>query len=153
MAYDGEILDQCGVIEVTSPEAEAVIVSGQFPNKCGHVLFYTPSGGGYYLHVPGDWVGYPKYMTPHGFSKYIKDHGKTILNRKKVTLSNPNGVTLFLEECLSKKWKWKVLPDNCVTFVESMMKAGGGDWGLKSNCPIFAKQDIGPALNLASIQV
>ncbi|MGI0014900.1 MAG: helix-turn-helix domain-containing protein, partial [Nitrososphaera sp.] len=34
-----------------------------------------------------------------------------------------------------------VIPNNCVSFVEEVIKAGGGTWSSYSNCPDLATQD------------
>jgi hypothetical protein len=42
---------------------------------------------------------------------------------------------------MAKKWTWAILPNNCVAFVEEVIKAGGGKWSSYSNCPDIATQD------------
>jgi hypothetical protein len=146
MPYEGEILNACGVVQADFSTTYIVAVSGDGPNVCGHMLIYTPSGGGYYFHVTGDpngrgigrIIGYPMYMTENGYQRYLSETGKTELKRRRVPLPNPDGAYLYLEQVLSEKWTWGVLPHNCVNFVEEVISAGGGDWGSYSNCPAVA---------------
>jgi hypothetical protein len=42
---------------------------------------------------------------------------------------------------MANKWTWLVLPNNCVAFVEEVIKAGGGTWSSYTNCPAVATQD------------
>ena len=149
MAYEGEILNTCGLIKLNFSETWIVAVSGDGPNVCGHLLIYAASNPGYYFHVTGDpsargikkIQGYPKYMTQSGYAKYLVQTGKTELRRRMVKLPNPSGAALYLESLLAEKWTWAVLPNNCVSFVEEIIKAGGGGWSSYSNCPSLATQD------------
>lgn len=126
-----------------------VAVSGDGPNICGHLLLHSPFGGGYYFHVTGDpnasgvsrIRGYPMFMSESGFRKYLKETGKHELRRRSLRLPNPAGAYLYLESLLAEKWTWAVLPNNCVAFVEEVIKAGGGDWNAYSNCPVLATTD------------
>jgi hypothetical protein len=149
MAYEGEIMNACGVIQLDFSDASVVAVSGDWWNKCGHLLFFAPNGGGYYFHATGDptasgvkkALGYPMYMNDSGYRRYLKEAGKRELRRRKVDLPNPAGAELFVERLLSDKWLWAVLPHNCVSFVEEVINAGGGTWGSYSNCPALATAD------------
>ena len=138
MAYEGEQLNACGIVRVDFNEAFAVAVSGSGPNVCGHLLFFTPASGGYYFHVAGELRGYPRYMDEAGYKRYLRENNKTELKRVRVDLPNPDGATLFIEDTLAEKWTWLVLPHNCVTFVEGVISAGGGNWSSGSNCPRLA---------------
>lgn len=40
-----------------------------------------------------------------------------------------------LEQLLAAQWSWFVLPNNCASFVEDVVRAGGSTAGLYSNCP------------------
>jgi hypothetical protein len=149
MAYEGEILNACGAINMDFSVASIVAVSGDGPNVCGHLLLHSQKGGGYYFHVTGDpnasglkqARGYPMYMNEAGYRKYLKETGKTELRRRTIELPNPEGAMLYIESLLAEKWTWAVLPHNCVAFVEEVIKAGGGNWGSYSNCPVVATSD------------
>jgi hypothetical protein len=68
MGYDGEVLDQCGLIDIDCSRVAVVAVSGDGPNVCGHLLLYTGrSRWGYYFHVAGEWKGHPRYMSETGY--------------------------------------------------------------------------------------
>jgi len=81
------------------------------------------------------------YMTEAGYRQYLKDTRKRELRRRPLNLPNPAQAYLYLEGLLAEKWTWAVLPNNCVSFVEEVIKAGGGDWGSYSNCPAMATSD------------
>ena|SRR5687768_11079089 len=137
MAYEGEILDACGLIDVDFSRTSIVAVSGDGPNVCGHLLIYAGGRGGYYFHVVG-LHGYPRYMNESGYRRYLRESSKSELRRRSVELSNPANALLHLEELLAERWRWAILPHNCVTFVEALISAGGGTWGSYSNCPGLA---------------
>lgn len=48
---------------------------------------------------------------------------------------------LYMEGLMANKWTWLVIPNNCVSFVEEVITAGGGTWSSYSNCPDIATQD------------
>jgi hypothetical protein len=141
MAYSGEVLDACGVIAIDCSNVAVVAVSGGGPNVCGHLLLYTgPRRGGYYFHV-AEFRGHPRYMSESDYRRYLRQAGKTELRRRYLALPNPNGALLYLEELMANTWIWGVLPNNCVAFVEEVIRAGGGMWASYSNCPDIATQD------------
>lgn len=110
---------------------EAVVVSGDGPNFCGHMLLRVD---GYYFHV-ADVYNYPMYMAESEFDRYMKSNGKTELFRTRRTLSNKGAAKAKLRDLLSEKWLWLVLPNNCSDFVEEVIGAGENDFGIVSNCP------------------
>jgi hypothetical protein len=141
MPYEGELLTQCGVINLLDfSEVSVVAVSGSGPNVCGHLILYTSSKGGYYFHV-ASVNSYPRYMTETGFRRYLKENGKRELRRRSLKLPNPDAAADTLESLLARTWLWGVLPHNCVAFCEAVISAGGGSWGSYSNCPTIATAD------------
>jgi hypothetical protein len=58
-----------------------------------------------------------------------------------IALPNPQGSLLYLEGLMANTWTWGVIPNNCVSFVEEAIKAGGGTWSSYSNCPDLTTQD------------
>ncbi len=148
MAYDGEVLMACGIIQPDFTDTWVVAVSGDGPNVCGHLLIYDAKGG-YYFHAVGDPAdtglgrlrGYPMWMDEPGYARYLASNGKRELRRRKISLPNPAGARNYIECGLSEMWTWAVLPHNCVAFVEEVIKAGGGSWGSYSNCPAIAVSD------------
>jgi hypothetical protein len=148
MPYEGDLLNQCGLIQTDFSTSFIVAVSGDGPNICGHLLIYA-SKSGCYFHAVGDpdssgigkMRGYPRYLLDSGYRRYLQETGKTELRRLKVTIPNPRGAALYLERLMSEPWTWGVLPNNCVAFVEEVIRAGGGSWGSYSNCPTIATAD------------
>lgn len=110
----------------------AVIVSGDGINICGHALLHV--GNGWYFHVAGK-NDLPKFMSESGYMRYLRENGKREIRRWIVHLPNPAGAHRKLEELLAKKWRWLVLPNNCASFVEEIMQAGGSNAGTYLNCP------------------
>ncbi len=141
MAYEGEILNQCGLIQLDFSTTYIVAVSGDGPNVCGHLLLRAGgSNGGIYIHVAGVHT-YPHYMSENGYKRYLKETGKTELRRRQVDVPKPDEAYLEVERQLAEKWTWTVLPHNCVSFCEAIITAGGGVWGSYSNCPAIATAD------------
>lgn len=137
MAYEGEVLDTCGLLVLDLSEIAVVAVSGSGPNVCGHLMLYSKANGGYYFHVAGV-NAYPRYLPSASFPRYLKENGKRVLRHIPMRLPNPAGAEAYLEDALSQKWLWFVLPHNCVTFCEKVISAGGGTWSSASNCPAVA---------------
>ena len=139
MAYHGDILIYCPT-DIDFSVVYAVVVSGDFPNPCGHALLFVPSvyaiasDHGYYFQVAQAY-GLPRIMDKDGYDRYLKGNGKTEITRYAVTISNPNGAYEKLVDLMGKKWVWGVLPNNCAAFVEDIVRAGGSSAGLYSNCP------------------
>lgn len=134
MAYEGDIMLQCESAAFDFRNAYAVVVSGDGPNFCGHLILNTGGVGGMYFHVAGAHT-FPRKMTEAGYRQYLKQSDKKELKRFSVTISNTSGAMLKLEELLAGKWTWGVLPHNCASFVEEIVQAGGSGAGLYSNCP------------------
>lgn len=139
MAYEGEELTYTPA-DLDFSTVYAVIVSGDFPNPCGHALLFVPSvngsdsSDGSYFQVAGVYTT-PKIMDKAGYLRYLKEAKKTELNRYAVSLPNPDGAVNRLVELMQKPWAWVILPHNCAAFVEDVVKAGGSSAGLYSNCP------------------
>jgi hypothetical protein len=131
--YTGEIMLQC-VQPFNFTQTFAVVVSGDTWNPCGHMLLNTGGQAGWYFHVAAV-RGKPRFMRESGFQRYLKEHKKRELRRTFIPIPNPDGANAKLEELLAKQWTWFVLPNNCASFVEDVVKAGGSDAGLYSNCP------------------
>ena len=141
MSYSGEILNQCGLIEIDCSRVAVVAVSGDGPNICGHLLLHAgPRRGGYYFHV-AELHGYPRYMNEAGYRRYLREAGKTEIRRRYLSLPDPGAALSYLEGLMANTWTWLVVPNNCVAFVEEVIAAGGGTWSSFSNCPDLATQD------------
>ena len=141
MGYCGEVMSACGVINIDFSSTNIVAVSGDGPNICGHTLLNTGSRGGYYFHVAGLY-DYPRYMSETDYRQYLDEAGKNELNRVSIEISDPTSALLYLEGTMSNKWFWMVLPNNCVSFVEEVLKAGGSNWSSVTNCPVLAADVI-----------
>lgn len=132
MAYDGDHINVCKVFDFT--RAYAVVVSGARWNPCGHMLLNTGGVGGWYFHV-AEVRGRPKFMDEAGYKRYLTENGKKEISRTFVKIPDPGACNRKLEELLLKQWTWFLLPNNCVSFVEDVLQAGGTKAGLYSNCP------------------
>jgi hypothetical protein len=67
--------------------------------------------------------------------RYLLENGKSELRRTFVPIPKPEASHYKLEELLAKPWNWFVLPNNCASFVEEVVSAGGSKAGLYFNCP------------------
>lgn len=132
MAYDGDHIDFCMAFDFT--RAYAVVVSGAKWNPCGHMLLNTGGTGGWYFHV-AEVRGRPKFMGEAGYQRYLIENGKKEVSRTFVKIPDPDACNRKLEELLLKQWTWFLLPNNCASFVEDVLQAGGTKAGLYSNCP------------------
>lgn len=137
-AYSGDIMDQCLIKPFDFKNAYAVVVSGASWNPCGHMLLNTGGRGGWYFHV-AERKGNPRFMRESTFFRYLQEHSKKEIRRRRLTIPNPDAAHKKLEELLAKQWTWFVLPNNCASFVEDVVKAGGGSAGLYFNCPTQEK--------------
>ncbi len=135
MGYEGEVVVACPPVAYLVHEVQVVVVSGAAWNPCGHAILYSKHNGGRYFHVAGAIYGYPRTMDELQYQRYLRENGKHEIRRQWVVLRDPFAAHRRLEQLLSKGWFWAVLPHNCVSFAEEVVKAGGSDTGLFSNCP------------------
>lgn len=129
--YIGEVMNHCPIKPFDFKKTRAVIVSGWGINFCGHTLLAL---GDWYFHVDG-WDSRPWFMREEGYMRYLRENKKREYRRWIVQIPDPIGAHLKLMELLAKPWHWRLLPDNCVSFVEEVVKAGGSDAGMYLNCP------------------
>jgi len=131
-AYIGDVMLSC----VTRPSdflhACVVVVSGDGVNYCGHALLHT--GGGWYFHTAGGNT-VPRFMSESGYVRYLREGAKHEIRRWPISLPDPHGAHRKMEELLARQWLWLVLPQNCASFVEEIVRAGGSNAGLYFNCP------------------
>jgi hypothetical protein len=143
MGYHGDVLNYTPA-DLDFSTVYAVIVSGDFPNPCGHALLFVPttkalsSDDGYYFQVAQAY-GFPLIMRTSDYGRYLLDNTKREITRYAVSISNPQGAFNKLILLMGKKWVWGVLPNNCAAFVEDIVSAGGSSAGLYSNCPTLEK--------------
>jgi hypothetical protein len=138
MRYVGSELLECLNLPLSS--AACVIVSGDGINLCGHALLYA---SGYYFHVAGAYER-PRYMAEQGYRRYLLEAGKAELGRYPRRLTRPAAAYSKLQQLMSARWLWGVLPNNCIVFVEQILQAGGAsNFGLYSNCPVLMLSEAG----------
>jgi len=125
MAYEGELLNFCPPQMFDFTKASAVIVSGDGPNKWGHMLLNTGGTGGRYFQIVGV-VARPRYMDEAGYQRYLRETGKKEIRRISVFVNNPRASQLKLEQLLNDSWRFGVVVHNCETLVEDIILAGGG---------------------------
>jgi hypothetical protein len=141
MEYNAVLLNQYGALSIDCSNIAVVAVSGDSPNICGHLLLHILGrGGGHYFHV-SEFRLRPKYMNESGYRRYLHEAGKVEIRRRYLSLPNPSGALHYLDNLVANKWMWLVLPNNCVAFVEEVIRAGGGTWSSYSNCPDVATSD------------
>jgi hypothetical protein len=139
MAYLGERMIACPDINFDWANTYAVVVSGDGPKFCGHLLLNVGGPGGYYFQVTGDSLremrSYPRWLNAAGYRLYLASHQKKELKRFRVAITKPDAAMLKMEELLSVHWTWGILPHNCASFVEEIVSEGGSAAGLYTNCP------------------
>lgn len=132
MSYIGIHLSCCSAVSFDWNHSILVVVSGDGPNVCGHALLRA---GNYYFHIAGPF-NRPYFMVGAGYRQYLKESGKEELFRRSVFLPDIEGAQRKLEELSVKNWLWLGIPNNCVSYVEEIFKAGGANDSLLSNCPV-----------------
>lgn len=121
MSYVGIHLDSCQAVPFNWADASLVVVSGDGPNVCGHALLRA---GVFYFHIAGP-LNRPYFMTEQNYHQYSLEGRKRELFRRKIVLPNPAGVQLKLEGLSINRWLWLDIPNNCVSYVEEILEAGG----------------------------
>lgn len=147
MGYEGEVLLFCPAIDFSN--MNIVVVSGDTGNVCGHMLLNVGGVGGWYFQV-AFLYDYPRYMDEPGYQQYLSENGKAELYRSSLSIPNPSGAAITLEQFMGKQWLWGVIFHNCGTFVEAVVEGGGGTTNGLFNCPVMVpsvasmNQGIGP---------
>jgi hypothetical protein len=67
--------------------------------------------------------------------RYLKETGKHEIRRWIIKLPTPRGAHQKLHDLMTEQWLWLVLPNNCASFVEEVLQAGGSKAGMYFNCP------------------
>lgn len=130
--YSGDVMLQCVVRPSDFQHACAGVVTGDPGNPCGHALLHT--GGGWYFHVAGGYA-VPRFMSGSGYQRYLKENSKREIRRWPIKLPDPHGAHRKMQELLARQWLWLGIPQNCVSFVEEITRAGGSKAGMYFNCP------------------
>lgn len=130
--YEGDEMILCPLHSSDFKHTCAVIVSGDGPNFCGHALLHV--GNAWYFHVAGR-NSLPKFMHESSYQRYLKETGKREIRRWIVKLSNTQGAHQKLHELMKKQWLWLAVPNNCASFIEEVVQAGGSKAGMYFNCP------------------
>jgi hypothetical protein len=125
MAYEGEELRFCPLGMFDFSRTNAVVVSGDGPNKWGHMLLNTGGDDGMYFQVAGVRTR-PRYMDAAGYGRYLAETKKKEIRRIAVSIPRPQASQLKLEQLLSESWLWGAVVHNCETLVEDIIVAGGG---------------------------
>jgi hypothetical protein len=98
------------------------------------MLLNTGGNAGWYFHI-AERKGYPRFMRELGYRRYLREHKKRELSRTPIHIPDPARAFRKLEELLATQWSWYIIPHNCATFVEEIVRAGGSNAGVYSNCP------------------
>lgn len=133
LPYIGDLMRHCFLRPSHFRHAYVVIVSGDSVNFCGHALLHI-GGSGWYFHVAG-FNEEPRFMNEAGYRRYLNEGGKREIRCWLVAISDPLGAHRKFEELLAKRCQWLLLPNNCVSFVEEIVFAGGSKAHMHYNCP------------------
>lgn len=132
LRYVGDVMLNCVVSPSAFTHCRAVIVSGDPGNPCGHSLLHT--GGGWYVHVACENT-VPRFMSEGGYKRYLRENSMREIRRWPIKVPDPHGAHRKLQELLARKWLWLGIPNNCVSFVKEVVRAGGSKAGMYFNCP------------------
>ena len=133
--YEGDELNVCMARAFDFNITTAIVVSGDALNPCGHMMLKVGGVNGYYFHTAGGIHARPKFMQEAGFQRYLRECRKRVISRRPIAITDPMAAQAKLDELMSKKWTWMIVPNNCASFVEEIVRAGGSDAGLYFNCP------------------
>ncbi|QBE62364.1 hypothetical protein [Pseudoduganella lutea] len=133
--YNGAQMLVCPVETADFQHTCAVVVSGDGINACGHTLLHIGGHWSWYVHIAG-FYKVPKFMNGDGYKRYLKENGKREIRRWPVKLPNPQGAHDKLHELIEKPWLWGIIANNCASFVEEVVQAGGNKAGVYLNCPV-----------------
>ena len=101
MAYEGEIMHSPPPPHMFDfTRTSAVIVSGDGPNKWGHMLLNTGGVGGMYFQIAGV-IAQPRYMNEAGYKRYLqgdRQHGLTPDDGLLVSVLQENGFDVSVEQ-------------------------------------------------------
>lgn len=114
-------------------ECQVVAVSGNGPNVCGHALFFS---AGRYFHIAAGFYAHPTSFVENEYKRYLAENEKEEWGRDNIILPKPQGASEYLCRAANEKWLWGILANNCVTFVEEILRAGGFPWRY-DNCIAF----------------
>ena len=152
MSYQGEKLNECKPGFFDFKRAALVVVSGSSWNPCGHILLKVYRNDQYgfgdtYFHysgnkdAPGVTLGgskdYPRHMDNTGFSRYLQENGKKVLETEVLSVPNPKEANRKLCELMAQRWDYHLFFHNCQVFIEEILKSGGNSWN-RLNCPSAA---------------
>jgi len=136
--YDGDELNLCLAKVLDFGNTFAIVVSGDSWNPCGHLILKVGAVDSYYFHIAGAYAR-PKVMRELGFKSYLRENRKRILSERPVKIPKPYAAQVKLEELMSKRWLWLMASNNCASFLEDIVQAGGSDAGLWLNCPTLER--------------
>lgn len=137
MAFEGAPIKTLSGLQLTHTSCELLIVSGSGPNLAGHMLMELPArpGGTQSVFHIGGVLDYPYWMAASDFHRYLKDNGKREIGRKSISLIKPMDAERYLDKAIAKKWPWGMVVNNCVSFCEEYIQAGGSTWSMRTNLP------------------
>jgi hypothetical protein len=137
MAFEGAPIKTLSGLGLTHKSCELLIVSGSGPNLAGHMLMELPASAGgtkSVFHIAG-LRDFPFWMKSTDYGRYLKDNKKTELGRKYISLPKPADAEKYLNKAIVTKWTWGGIVNNCVSFCEEYIEAGGSKWSMRTNMP------------------
>lgn len=111
-----------------------VIVTGEIPNVCGHMLLCVDEQ---YFHFDGPGpLNPPQYLGDNqDYINYLRRWDKHEFMRRLAPVVYPERAEKKLNELLGKKWFTMLFIHNCATFVKEVLLAGGNFWSFMEICP------------------
>lgn len=115
---------------------ELVLVTGDLPNTCGHILLYV--GGPYFHFVGPSPFDYPKVIPSESeYQAFLTGGKKHELMRRRCSVPHPEKAAERLSQLLHNRWLTFVGNHNCASFAAQILHAGGNFYDMPSHCPVL----------------
>lgn len=96
----------------------------------------------YYFHVDEAWGIYPKWMQHQDYQRYLLENKKEEWFRLWIPdITKPQAALHELKKRLKKIYVWTPIANNCVSFAEYVIEAGGSKY-TGSNLPGIARKSV-----------
>ncbi len=103
-------------------EFTIVYITAPNPNPYGHVLLGLGDKG--YIHINALYDR-PQYIPVEAFNDYLNEQGRVVLGVQQVYVPDMKKAREKLSELCHQSWLWRLYWNNCVSFADTVLHAGG----------------------------
>lgn len=103
-------------------EFTIVYITAPNPNPYGHVLLGLGDKG--YIHINALYDK-PQYIPVEAFNDYLNEQGRVVLGVQQVYVPDIEKAREKLRELCNQSWLWRLYWNNCVSFADTVLHAGG----------------------------